>query len=110
MSIPRELWLSNLIGAARSIADAERQQSRWLAPDAATWERPAELLCMVVDDCCLELFIKEQGPSLTSDQLNAATDLFDLSMKYDAGPTGWRDPNEVLNDPEWESRQNRAQI
>jgi hypothetical protein len=102
MTIPRELWISNLVGIAKDLADSERQRSRWLAADAEAWERPAELLCVVLDDYQLELFLKEQGPSLSTEQLSAAVALLQQSIEYDVGPTGWRDPEEVLSDPAWE--------
>jgi hypothetical protein len=101
MAISRELWISNLVGSARAIGDSQRQQLRWLAPDAAAWERPAELLCVLLDDNQLELFLKEEGHSLSSTQLSTAA-LLEEAIKYDVGPDGWRDPEEVLNDPSWE--------
>jgi hypothetical protein len=102
MSISRELWISNLMDCATAIGDTQRQQIRWLAPDAAAWERPAELLCGLLDDCQLELFIDEQGSSLSSGQLHMAKALLDEATRFDVGPDGWRDPEEVLNDPGWE--------
>ena len=102
MTISRELWIRNLVGIARDLADSEQQQSRWLAADAAAWERPSELLCVVLDDYQLELFLKEQGPSLSTEQLGATVALLQQSMEYDVGPTGWRDPEEVLGDTDWE--------
>jgi hypothetical protein len=66
MAISRELWIGNLVESARDIGDSERQRLRWLAPDAAAWERPVELLCVLLDDYQLELFLKEEGPNLSS--------------------------------------------
>jgi hypothetical protein len=102
MAISRELWISNLVDSARAIGDSQRQQLRWLASDAAAWERPAELLCELLDDNQLELFLKEEGHSLSSTQLSTARALLEEAIKYDVGPDGWRDPEEVLNDPSWE--------
>jgi hypothetical protein len=102
MPISLELWISNLVGIARDIRDSEHQRLRWLAPDAAAWERPAELLCVLWDDYQLELFLKEEGPNLSSTQLRAAVTLLEESTQFDVGPDGWRDPEEVLNDPRWE--------
>jgi hypothetical protein len=102
MSISRELWISNLMNSASAIGDTQHQQTRWLAPDAASWERPTELLCGLLDDCQLELFIDEQGPSLSSGQLHIAKALLDEATRFDVDPDGWRDPEEVLNDPCWE--------
>jgi hypothetical protein len=102
MAISRELWSSNLVDSARAIGDSQRQQLRWLASDAAAWERPAELLCELLDDNQLELFLKEEGHSLSLTQLSTATALLEEAIKYDVGPDGWRDSEEVLNDPSWE--------
>jgi hypothetical protein len=102
MAISRELWISNLVGIAKDLGDSEQQRSRWLAPDAAAWERPAELLCVAVDDYQLELFITEEGSTLSPKQLSIAVALLQQSVEYDCGPTGWRDPEEVLSDPVWE--------
>jgi hypothetical protein len=61
MSITRELWISNLLDAASRIADKETQERRWLASDAYAWERPEELINVLFDDSCFDLFIEEFG-------------------------------------------------
>jgi hypothetical protein len=99
MAISRELWISNLMDSARAVGDSQRQQLRWLASDAAAWERPAEPLCELLDDNQLELFLKEEGHSLSSTQLSTARALLEEAIKYDVGPDGWRDPEEVLMTP-----------
>ncbi len=103
-----ELWTSNLVSCADDIADAEHQRLRWLAVDAQAWERPAELLCALLDDCNLEFFIQDQGPELSDEQLQTAMSLYKGAMSYDVGPTGWRDPQEVLNDPQWDELRTKA--
>jgi hypothetical protein len=102
MAISREHWIRNLVGVAKDLGDSEYQRSRWLAPDAEAWERPAELLNVALDDYQLELFITEEGSKLSSKQLSAATAFLQQATEYDCGPTGWRDSREVLCDPVWE--------
>jgi hypothetical protein len=58
MAPTRELWLSNLLMAAGEIADKERQEDRWLAPDAKAWECPGELI-NTLDDHVFEGFLEE---------------------------------------------------
>jgi hypothetical protein len=108
MAVSRELWVSNLIGIAKDLGDEEHQRSRWLASDAAAWERPAELLCVLVDDCQFELFVAQEETAMSPEQKNAAVALLERSLKYDTGPDGWRDPQEVLNDPAWKDLQDSA--
>jgi len=72
MSITRELWISNLLGAASSIADKENQERRWLAPDAFAWECPEELIYVLLSDSNFDLFIEEFGDGFTDVQRNQA--------------------------------------
>ena len=46
-----EHWISNLIEAASDIADKEKQERRWPAPDAYAWEGPEEVIIVLFDDC-----------------------------------------------------------
>jgi hypothetical protein len=54
-----ERWIANLIDVAGEIANKEKQEQRWLAPDAEAWERPEELINVLFDDSAFELFIDE---------------------------------------------------
>ena len=105
MAITYEFWVRNLIEAAADISNAERQAQRWIAPDAAAWERPAELLCVLLDDMNFELFIEQNPERLSEVQLRAATEFAQAALSFDCGPDGWRDPHDVLRDPAWEGVQ-----
>jgi hypothetical protein len=106
--ITPELWTANLLDAAVEIANKEKQEQRWLAPDAKAWERPEELINVLFDDSNLELFIDEYGPTFVEDQRRAALDLRDDISRYcDKTPT-WLDPSEVLADPRWETIRQKA--
>jgi hypothetical protein len=103
MSITRELWISNLLDAASRIADKETQERRWLASDAYAWERPEELINVLFDDSCFDLFIEEFGGEFTDVQRDKAVLLKRLMDNYcDATPV-WLDPAQVLADPRWEA-------
>lgn len=108
MAITYEFWVSNLLQSARDLADAGTQAQRWVASDAKAWERPTELLCVLSDDCNFELFIKEHHERLSDVQLVSATELLRVSLAYDCGPDGWRDPVSVLNDSAWEDVREKA--
>ena len=108
MAITYQFWVGNLIGGARDIADEEAQKRRWIALDARAWERPAELLCVLLDDMNLELFIEEHGSRFSEEQLRTARDLSQAIRDFDCGPDGWRDPNDVLQDPAWEAVRGKA--
>jgi hypothetical protein len=101
MAIPFEFWTENLLSAARDLADAEHQEQRWLAVDAAAWERPAELICVLMDDMNFELYIEENRLALNEEQISSATSLAQSAADFDVGPDGWRDPRAVLSDPSW---------
>ncbi len=103
MAITFQFWTENLLSAAEDIADTEHQASRWLATDAAAWERPAELLSVLLDDFNIELYIKENRLLLAEDQLASVTTLAHAALTFDVGLNGWRDAREVLDDPAWEN-------
>jgi hypothetical protein len=108
MAVTFEFWTESLIIAAKAIADEAHQTRRWLAPDAAAWERPAELLCVIVDDLNLALYIEENRALLAQDQLASAINLAEGAIGFDCGPDGWRAPRDVLADPAWADLRHRA--
>jgi hypothetical protein len=108
MSITRELWISNLLEAASMMADKERQERRWLAPDAYAWERPEELINVLFDDSNFDLFIQEFAIGFTETQRDAALHLKkEVDDFCDATPI-YLDPAQVLIDPRWASIRERA--
>ena len=97
-----------MIDAARSIADGERQEDRWLAPDAHAWERPEEEISVLIDDCVFEDFILTYGGAFSLAQINTAIALRDAVNEYcDANP-GWLDPVGVLADRRWQEIREKA--
>lgn len=60
--ITPQRWLMNLLEVAAEIADKNKQEERWLAPDAKAWEHPEELI-NTVEDCVLDGFIEAFEPS-----------------------------------------------
>ena len=73
--------------AAARIADQQTQTQWWLEADAHAWERPVELL-LTLEDCNLELFIKEHRGFFSEPQLAAATELEQAGLKNDCGIDG----------------------
>ncbi len=103
-----EQWIGNLVEAARDLADREKQEHRWLAPDAYAWERPEEVINSFWDDCVFDLFLEQYGESFSGEQQNAAFGLRDaLNAFCDATPQVL-DPAATLADPRWESVRQRA--
>lgn len=103
-----ERWIANLIKAVRGLADKEKQERRWLAPDAYAWERPEELICSFSDDCVFETFLEQYGESFFEEQRGAAFGLRDaLNAFCDATPQ-FLDPAATLADPRWELVRQRA--
>ena len=103
-----ELWIANLVEAATDIADKQHQEIRWLAPDAYAWERPEELINVLVDDCVFEGFLNEYASTFSEEQRGAAFALRDeLNRFCDATPPSL-DPVQVLVDQRWESIRQRA--
>lgn len=107
--IPRERWISNLIGAAQNIADKEHQERRWLAPDRYAWERPEELISVVFDDYVLDGFIEESSAAFSEQQRSAATGFRDELNDYCKQTPDYLDPAAVLSDPRWETVRQRAE-
>ena len=54
-----QMWIGNLLEAAQDIADREKQERRWRAPDRYVWECPDELINVVFDDCAFDLFLEK---------------------------------------------------
>jgi hypothetical protein len=106
-----ERWITNLIEAARDLADKEKQECRWLAPDAYAWERPEEAINSFCDDCVFDLYIEQYGESFSGEQRNAAFGLRDaLNAFCDATPQVL-DPAATLADPRWQLvRQHAAEF
>jgi hypothetical protein len=109
MSITPERWLSNLIDAARSIADNERQERRWLAPDAYAWERPEEEINVLMDDSVFEGFLEKFGATFSLAQATTATALCDAVNAFcNPAPDDFLNPAEVLADPRWHDIRQKA--
>ncbi len=109
MSITPELWLANLIQAAGTIADKERQERRWLAPDAYAWERPEEEI-NVLDDCVFDGFIETFRATFSPSQANVAGAFRGAIEAYCKATPGWLDPAEVLADPRWHDIRSKARV
>jgi hypothetical protein len=101
MSITPERWLANQVEAAGMIADKERQECRWLAPDSYAWERPEEDINVLMDDRVFEGFIGTFGATFSPAQTNAATALHDAVNAYSEASPRFQNPAEVLADPRW---------
>jgi hypothetical protein len=110
MSITYQFWVTNLIQGARDVADEETQRRRWLSPDVYAWERPAELLSVLLDNMQLELFMADHSARFSEGQLSAAEEFTQALLDFDCGPDGWRDPNDVLRDPLWEGVRGKARL
>jgi hypothetical protein len=99
--ITPELWVSNLIGVAKDIANREQQERRWLDPNRHPWERPEELISELFDAYNLDLFLKQFAASFSAEQRDAAIDLRDRLNEFcEATPTNL-DAAETLADPRW---------
>ena len=103
-----ELWIENLIDAACAIADKEKQERCWLAPDAQAWERPEELICVLFDDCNFELFIEENALSFSTEQSRTASEFANEMISYIDATPPHLNPTEVLADPRWLSIREKA--
>jgi hypothetical protein len=96
-----ERWIGNLIDAVQDIANKDRQERRWHAPDAMAWERPEELISTLFDDYNFELFIKQYNGSFSDEQRAAANSLCDKMVRFNDETPGWLDAAAVLTDPRW---------
>ena len=108
LTVTPELWLSNLLLAAKAIANSEQQEERWLAPDATAWERPESVINDVYDGALFEEFIEAFRESFSGKQRAAISKLHDELNKFNEDTPKWLDPAKVLVDPRWESIRHRA--
>ena len=100
-SIPPERWIGNLIEAASNIANKERQEARWLAPNRQAWESPDELICSLLDDSQLELFLQVNESSFTPDQRRTGKAFLDAINSFCESTPKHLNPQEVLQNPQW---------
>jgi hypothetical protein len=101
--ITSERWLSNLLGIWSEIADREHQESRWLSPDAYAWEKPTELINVLMDDCLFDVFLKEYDATFSEEQRTAANGFRDELTRYCETTSELLEPAQVLADPRWEA-------
>ena len=106
--ITAERWIANLLEAARDLADRERQERRWLAPDRCAWERPEEVICSFSDDCVFDLFLEQNVDSFSGKQRSAAFGVRDALNAFCAATPQVLDPAATLADPRWELVRQRA--
>jgi hypothetical protein len=105
--ITPERWLKNLLDVLGQIADSERQERRWLAPDAYAWECPDELIC-TVDDAVFEGFLERYALTFSDEQREAAFGFRDAFTNYCDSTPQHLDPAETLADPRWDFVRQKA--
>jgi hypothetical protein len=102
-----ERWLTNILDVTAQIADRERQERRWLAPDAYAWECPDELICSV-DDVVFDGFLERYIPTFSEEQREAALGFREALNHYCEITPHHLDPAETLADPGWEVVRQKA--
>jgi hypothetical protein len=106
-SMTPERWLAKLLEVTAQIADRERQERRWLAPDANAWECPDELIC-TVDDVVFDGFLERYLPTFSQEQREAALGFRDALHHYYEITPQHLDPAETLADPRWDFVRQKA--
>ncbi len=101
MAIPPELWISNLLEVATSIADRKMQEEKWAAGTWNIWEHPDEMIGKT-DDSVLDGFIDAFPSIFSAEQESAARRFRDEVNNFCASPSASLEPAELLLDPNWE--------
>jgi hypothetical protein len=107
MSITPELWVSNLLEIATSIADRKMQEEKWAAGTWNVWEHPDELINST-DDYVLDGFVEAFPSIFSSEQESAARRFRDEVDHFCASPSATLEPAELLSDPNWEQLRQSA--
>jgi hypothetical protein len=107
MTMTPQRWLANILEVLDHISDKDRQERKWLAPDARVWENPGELINQV-DDVVFDGFLEQFANTFSLEQRNAAFAFRDELKSYiDATPQRLN-PVEVLSDKRWDAVRQRA--
>jgi len=102
-----ERWLANILDVTAQIADRERQERRWLAPDVYAWECPDELICSL-DDVVFDGFLERYTPTFSAEQREAALGFRDALNQYCDITPHHLDPGKTLADPRWDFVRRKA--
>lgn len=105
--ITPERWLNNLLDVLGQIADRERQERRWLAPDAYASECPGQLIC-TVDDGVFEGFLERYAPTFSDEQREAAFAFRDAFNNFCDSTPQRLDTAETLAAPRWDFVRQKA--
>lgn len=92
-----EAWLANLLDVASDIAHNEYQEHTWLASDRHVWERPEELINVILDDQLFERWVQQFDSTLSDKQRAAAIGLRDELISYCDATPQCLDPTQVLS-------------
>lgn len=103
-----QMWIGNLLEAAQDIADREKQERRWRAPDRYVWECPDELINVVFDDCAFDLFLEKYAASFSEEQRTAAFGFRDTLNDLCNATPKTLDSAATLADPRWELVRQKA--
>lgn len=101
MPITPELWISNLLEIATSIANRKMQEDKWAAGTWNIWEHPDEMIC-TVGDYVLDGFIDAFPTLLSPHQESAARRFRDEVDNFCTAVPGALEPAELLSDQRWE--------
>lgn len=101
MSITPELWISNLLDIATSIADRRMQEEKWTAGTWDIWESPDEMI-NTTDDYALDGFVEAFPTVFSSEQESAALRFRDEVDRFCASSAANLRPTKLLSDPTWE--------
>jgi hypothetical protein len=105
--IPPELWISNLLQAAKLISNRELQETRWLAPDALAWETPDEAI-NTLDDSVLDGFVEQFADAFSPVQAKAVIEFRDEVGRYCRATPQHLEPAVILTDPRWQCVREKA--
>jgi hypothetical protein len=101
MPITPQLWVSNLLEIATSIADRRMQEEKWTTGKWNIWEHPDEMI-NTTGDYCLDDFIEAFPSIFSSEQEPAARRFRDDVNHFCASPSAMFEPAKLLSDANWE--------
>jgi hypothetical protein len=105
--ITPELWVSNLLEVALSIANRKMQEEKWATGTWNIWEHPDEMICGT-DDSVLDGFIEAFPSIFSAEQESAGRGFRDEVDHFCASPSATLEPAELLSDANWEQLRRSA--
>lgn len=103
MSIPKDLWIKNIVESIKKFASSEFQEKGWIKGQIHDYCTYTESMCKLFDDCFFDEVIDEKAKELgfSDEQINKLDAFRKALCAVDSKYGYWEDPRTIVDDPAW---------